>query len=49
MNWEDECTKSFQLLMNYVDLDIHRLWPTQLVEDEFTRYSSSKFLVFVYF
>ncbi|CAK8698150.1 unnamed protein product [Clavelina lepadiformis] len=36
INWESECQKAVQLLMNYVDLDIHRLWKDQLVEDEFT-------------
>jgi len=37
IDWENECAKSFHILMNFVDLDIHRLWKTQFVEDEFTR------------
>jgi len=36
-DWEKECQCGLQLLMNIVDLDIHRLWEGQIVEDEFTR------------
>nr|CAB3264219.1 condensin complex subunit 1 [Phallusia mammillata] len=34
MDWEKECQHGLQLMMNFVDLDIHRLWDSQIVEDE---------------
>lgn len=33
--WPLECEKVTRLLMNFIDLDIHRLWNPDLVEDDF--------------
>uniref|UniRef100_F6PWP3 Condensin complex subunit 1 n=1 Tax=Ciona intestinalis TaxID=7719 RepID=F6PWP3_CIOIN len=36
IDWESECQRSVHILMSVFDLDIHRLWNAQLVEDELT-------------
>lgn len=33
--WIEECEMLVRLLMTYVDLDIHRFWEPELVEDDF--------------
>nr|XP_039250362.1 condensin complex subunit 1-like [Styela clava] len=35
IQWTNECEKLVRLLMTFVDLDIHRLWDPELVEDDF--------------
>lgn len=35
MNWMKKCETMIRVFMNFFDLDIHRLWDPELVEDDF--------------